>query len=155
MFVSAPIPQICLILCQSFKDTDLIEECMMHLEEISTTEVETKAKTFDDRFTQFVRRLQKEQNLIHYTSAFISFYFNIVNHKRLSEMFNDLMNENSTEIGMLSTYDSGYLTGIFSVCLMADYKMNNKNIQIPKDIQEAINYIESDDFIVHIEKAKK
>jgi len=151
MFVSAPIPQICIALSVYFNDRSDSQICIDKMEEISTTQIDTGSKEMDEKLASFIKRFDKEKTLIFYVSSFVSYYFKIMGDEELSMLFSKLMNENSERASNLHPYDAGYMTGIFSTCIIADNKLNVK-LDVPKDIEEAIKYIEKHDFIVHLEK---
>lgn len=154
MFVSAPIPQICVALSIYFNDRIDSQICIDKMEEISTTQIDTGSKEMDEKLASFIKRFDKEKTLIFYVSSFVSYYFKIMGDEELSMLFSKLMNENSERASNLHPYDAGYMTGIFSTCIIADNKLNVK-LDVPKDIEEAIKYIEKHDFIVHLEKNVK
>lgn len=153
MFVSAPIPQLCITLSLQFKEAKDTHIVIDIAESMSTTTCEVGIKNFDDKLVNFIKRFDRELNLIYFTAAFVSYYFTILEHEEMADLFTKLMNQyNKYSTQKLHDYDAGYLTGTIVTCLMADQNMNNNVIDIPKDIQEAINYIESEQFIVHLQK---
>jgi len=151
MFVSAPIPQICLALSLEFKDSNDSKLCMDKVNELSTTLIDMGSEEMEKKLTSFVKRFSKEKTLVFYASSFISYYFKITGNEELENLFSKLMKENTERIENLHPYDAGYMTGIFSTCLIADNKLN-VNLNVPEHIKEAIKYIEKHDYIVHLEK---
>jgi len=154
MYVSSPVSQICIALAIQFKNESDTEECLNLMSEISTNDPETNSKSFNEKLQQFLKKLSTSKNLVFYTSSFVAYYFEQRKHEEMYDIFTKLMIEYTQYKDPISTYDAGYLCGIFSTALMSDLGLNDKQ-DIPKDIREAIKYIESENFIVHLEKNVK
>lgn len=154
MFVSSPVSQICLALAPQFKEEEDMIECLDLLHEISTNHSETGVTSFNDKLTTFLRNLQKDKHLIYYTAAFTTYYFELRDNKELADIFNKLMIDYSNYTKRISEYNAGYLSGVYSTALMSDIQLNY-NDNIPETIKQAIKYIESENYIVHLEKLKE
>lgn len=154
MYISAPVPHICIALSVHFKDSEDTKTCIDFLENISTMKGDTKSGSLDDMFNKFIKRIDKEKNLIYYLSSFCSYYFQLTNVTEMFDLFSKLMEEYKEHCSMLEKNDIGYISGIFTTALMSDVLNNESTDKIPKDIQEAINYIESEQYIVNLMKVK-
>jgi len=153
MFISAPVPHLCVALSGTFKTKDEKALCLSLMESISTTELDTGSKRINEMFNTFVKRLPNEKNLIFHTAAFLAYYFQIVGHDELCELFTSLTQNYSDYDFAIKQSDTGLLSGIFLTALLSDSKMqSNDGLYIPDNIRQAVEYIESEDFKVHLEK---
>lgn len=152
MFVSSPISQIVLALSTQFREDKDSIKCLELIEEISTNSPDTNSDSFNEKLQSFLQEINRNNNnLIFYTSSFVAYYFEQRDHDELFELFTILMSDYVGYQEKISDYHAGYLCGIFSTALMSDLGLNDKD-NIPQDIKEAINYIESENYIVHLEK---
>jgi len=151
MFISSPIPQLAITISIFFEDPEDSKYCIDYFSNVSTTTTETGADQIDKRLADFVKRLNTNRTLVYFISAFLAYYLELRKQKDISEKYRQLMFENYKYSHNLSNYDSGYISGIFTSCLIADCRMNT-DIKVSEQVEEAIKYIESEGFIAHIEK---
>lgn len=151
LFVSSPISQICLALSVQFKSKQDTEKCLEFISEISTNNPKTENEAFDDKLSGFLKDLSNKNNLIFYTASFIALYFEKRKHEEMFDLFTQLMKDYSEYQHRITDYNAGYLCGVFTTALISDLGLNDKD-NIPEDIKEAIKYIESENYIVHLEK---
>lgn len=151
MFVSSPIPLICISLAPEFKNREDSFKVFDAIEKITTTNAETGVIQFDEELSKMIKRIPKDKKLVLSLSSFTSYYFKIIGNDELGDLFEKLMQENIHLLQSKPTPFIQYILGIYSTCLMSDLNLNN-DIELPKDIKEAIKYIESNDFKVRLEK---
>jgi len=151
MFVSAPIPQLSLILIERLDEPEDIENCFMLIEELSTTKASTGIKRLDNQLIEFTQKLKKSKVLCYATCSFLAVYYEAIGNKELADIFKKIMHSTYTN-EVPSHNEIGFLIGIFSSCLMSDVNLNNNDLKLPKEVKEAVKFIEKYDLIVHLEK---
>lgn len=152
MKISSPIPHILSVLALRFKDENNTKKCLDLLAEIETSNVETNSRILDDAFKSFIKLLDKDKALAYRTSAFASSYFTIIGERDLGETYANLLHELFTE-KKISDFHAGYIAGLFTTAIMNDLGLNSliyNNKNLPKNIEDAIKYIESEGFSVYV-----
>lgn len=153
MIVSAPIPHLAIIMSLEFKDSNNTKDCIDLLEGIETSDVKTGLYQVDDRFVEFTTSLKNNDELKYFCSSFLAFYFSKREMNELYEKFVILTNEYGVQ--KPSDFKNlAYIGGLFTSALMNDlqFKHKSKNQSIPEHIEQAVKYLESENFTVYIEK---
>lgn len=157
--VSAPIGQLSLIVAEKSRDIlpkKDVDKVINSLGNLTTTDANLPYKRIDIEFNMLIDKILKSKDYQMSVASFCSIYFREIGFDDMSVFFASIVTKIEANVENMRHFDRGFVVGLFASCLMND-KFINKNetkINIPRNVQDAVKYIKSEGFKVHLDQEK-
>lgn len=158
--ISSPVGQLTLIVAEKSRDFMNDKDVNSIINEASkfvTTDANIPFESIDMQVNKLIEKIIDNKNYQKVISSFLSIYYREIGNDTFSKYFgNIVVNMQSVSYEIQSMFDKGLICGLFASCLMNDKFINKGeiNINIPKTVKDAMKYIESEGFKVHLDEKK-